>query len=86
MVRTQWPVRLGDDSEVQPDISVVKVREDYYRTRHPRATDLQGEEIHFHRTPAEGKYATSFSTKYPGEVALGSLPGVSVDFSKLRLD
>lgn len=40
MVRTQWPVRLSDDTEVQPDLSVVRAREDYYRTRHPVAADV----------------------------------------------
>ena len=40
MVRTQWPVRLSDETEVQPDLSVVRAREDYYRTRHPVAADV----------------------------------------------
>lgn len=39
IVRTQWPVRLGDETEVQPDISVVRPRMDYYRKSHPRAAD-----------------------------------------------
>lgn len=121
MVRTQWPVRLGSDSEVQPDISVVRAREDYYRTGHPSAADvlllvevsdstlrfdrevkvslyarcgvpelwvvdLQNEKIHFHRTPAGGKYATLSSAEAPGETAIRSLPGISVNLSKLILD
>ena len=121
MVRTQWPVRLGDDTEVQPDLSVVRPREDYYRTAHPRAADvlllveisdstlrydrevkvalyarsgipevwivdLQGEQVHFHRTPAEGRYAAQSSTGAPGEAPIGSLAGVSVDLSRLELD
>jgi Uma2 family endonuclease len=35
IVRTQWPVRLSEYSEVQPDISVVKLRDDYYESSHP---------------------------------------------------
>jgi Uma2 family endonuclease len=121
MVRTQWPVRLNDDTEVQPDISVVRVRDDYYRAGHPSASDvlllvevsdstlrydrevkvslyarcgipevwivdLQGERIHFHRTPAEGRYTTLSSVESPGVTAIGSLPGICVDLSKLKLD
>jgi Uma2 family endonuclease len=121
MVRTQWPVRLSDDTEVQPDVSVVRVREDYYRTSHPSAVDvlllvevsdstlrydrevkvslyarcgvpevwvvdLQGERIHFHRTPAEGRYLTLSSVDSPSETAIASLTGVSVDLSQLKLD
>ena len=40
IVRTQWPVRLSDDLEVQPDITVVKLRDDYYESRHPTAADV----------------------------------------------
>jgi Uma2 family endonuclease len=121
MVRTQWPVRLNDDTEVQPDISVVRVRDDYYRSGHPSAADvlvlvevsdstlrydrevkvsiyarcgipevwvvdLQSERIHFYRTPVEGRYAPVSSVELLGETAIGSLPGINVDLSKLKLD
>jgi len=39
IVRAQLPLRLGDDSEPQPDITVVAPRADRYRSSHPRAAD-----------------------------------------------
>lgn len=121
MVRTQWPVRLSDDTEVQPDVSVVRARDDYYRTRHPDAADtlllvevsdstlrydrevkaalyarfgvpelwivdLRDEQIHFHRSPADGKYTAVTSTRTPAAAAVGSLAGIDVDLSRLKLD
>lgn len=38
-VRVQLPVKLSDKSEPEPDISIVRVREDYYETAHPQADD-----------------------------------------------
>ena len=35
IVRAQSPVHLGDHSEPQPDLSILKPREDYYATAHP---------------------------------------------------
>ena len=35
----QNPVRLGDFSEPVPDIALLKLRDDYYATRHPTPTD-----------------------------------------------
>jgi Uma2 family endonuclease len=40
IVRQQLPVRLGLDSEPQPDVAVVTPRADYYRTGHPTAADV----------------------------------------------
>jgi Uma2 family endonuclease len=40
IVRQQLPVRLGDDSEPQPDIAVVKARSDHYKASHPTAADV----------------------------------------------
>jgi Uma2 family endonuclease len=39
IVRTQWPLRLSEHSEVQPDLAVVKFRDDYYVSAHPTADD-----------------------------------------------
>jgi hypothetical protein len=39
LVRQDKPIRLGNDSEPQPDIAVVKARDDYYESGHPEATD-----------------------------------------------
>ena len=39
IVRAQLPLRLGDDSEPQPDIAVVAPRADRYRSSHPMAGD-----------------------------------------------
>jgi Uma2 family endonuclease len=38
-VRTQQVVRLSDRSEPQPDISLVKLRDDFYKKKHPGAED-----------------------------------------------
>jgi Uma2 family endonuclease len=40
IVRVQNPVRLNDYSEPQPDITILKRREDFYRNGHPRPEDV----------------------------------------------
>jgi len=40
IVRVQNPVRLDDYSEPQPDITVLKRRDDFYRHAHPRPEDV----------------------------------------------
>jgi Uma2 family endonuclease len=40
LVRTQNPIVLDDFSEPEPDVSVLKSREDYYRDAHPRPQDV----------------------------------------------
>lgn len=40
VVATQNPVRLGDLSEPQPDLAVLRFREDFYRSAHPTAADV----------------------------------------------
>lgn len=40
MVRTQNPVILNNFSEPEPDIAVVKVKENYYADRHPSPEDI----------------------------------------------
>jgi Uma2 family endonuclease len=40
IVRTQSPIVLDDFSEPEPDVSVLKFREDYYRGAHPRPNDV----------------------------------------------
>jgi Uma2 family endonuclease len=39
-VRVQNPVQLDDYSEPQPDIAVLKRRDDFYRHAHPRPEDV----------------------------------------------
>lgn len=39
LIRTQNPLRLDKHSEPQPDISVLKRRDDFYKSRHPRPAD-----------------------------------------------
>src|SRR5258705_153469 len=39
-VRVQNPVRLSESSEPQPDVAVVRAREDFYRSGHPTASDI----------------------------------------------
>ena len=41
LVRTQNPIVLDDFSEPQPDIAVLKFRDDRYRATHPRPDDIQ---------------------------------------------
>jgi Uma2 family endonuclease len=40
IVRVQNPIRLDDYSEPQPDISLLKRRDDFYRHGHPRPEDV----------------------------------------------
>ena len=39
-VRSQYPVRLNDGSEPQPDLALVKPRTDHYSERHPTPEDV----------------------------------------------
>jgi Uma2 family endonuclease len=40
ILSSQLPVRLGRSSEPQPDLAVLKPREDFYDTAHPQAEDV----------------------------------------------
>lgn len=40
MVTMGNPVGLGDDSEPQPDVTVLRWRDDFYATAHPEAKDV----------------------------------------------
>lgn len=40
MVRTQQPVSLDERSEPEPDVTVVRPRDDYYTSAHPRPDDV----------------------------------------------
>jgi Uma2 family endonuclease len=39
-VIAQHPVRLDEYSEPQPDLALLRRRDDFYRERHPRAADV----------------------------------------------
>lgn len=40
LVRVQDPLRLGEESEPQPDLALVKPRADFYSSSHPRPEDV----------------------------------------------
>lgn len=40
LVNCQNPIRLGEFSEQQPDLTVLRYRADFYREAHPRAEDV----------------------------------------------
>jgi Uma2 family endonuclease len=40
IVRVQNPIRLGEQSEPQPDLCLLRPRRDYYRRSHPTAADV----------------------------------------------
>ncbi|HEY9824277.1 MAG TPA: Uma2 family endonuclease [Stenomitos sp.] len=40
IVRTQNPIRLSNNSEPQPDIAILRRREDFYATGHPQPEDI----------------------------------------------
>ena len=40
VVRVQNPLRLDDGSELQPDVMLLKWRDDYYGSGHPRPADV----------------------------------------------
>lgn len=41
IVSTQAPIRLDDFSEPQPDIALLKFRQDFYREAHPQPQDVR---------------------------------------------
>ncbi|QIR35624.1 Uma2 family endonuclease [Tolypothrix sp. PCC 7910] len=40
IVAAQNPIRLNDSSETQPDVALLKPRDDFYATAHPRTQDI----------------------------------------------
>ena len=40
IVRTQNPIRLSDDSEPQPDLALLRRRNDFYEMGHPQPEDI----------------------------------------------
>lgn len=40
IVRTQGAIRISDDSEPEPDIALLRFREDFYATSQPTPTDI----------------------------------------------
>ena len=40
LVRVQGPVRLAEHSEPQPDVTLLRLREDFYATAHPGPEDV----------------------------------------------
>lgn len=40
IVWNQSPIQLGDFSEPEPDLTILRYREDFYRTRHPQVDDV----------------------------------------------
>lgn len=40
IISTQSPIRLSDFSEPQPDVAILKFRQDYYREGHPGPADV----------------------------------------------
>jgi len=118
LVRCQWPIRLGDDSEPQPDIALVRPRENFYEDRHPTAADtllvievsattlnddlrtklrlyarhgipeywvvdVVSQRLHVFRRPCGAGYEEAVSVDRPREVEITTLPGISVDLSKI---
>jgi Uma2 family endonuclease len=40
LLSPQNPIRLGEYSEPQPDMTILRLRDDFYRTAHPRPEDV----------------------------------------------
>ncbi|ESA33788.1 hypothetical protein N836_20085 [Leptolyngbya sp. Heron Island J] len=40
LIRVQSPIRLSDNSEPQPDVSILKRRDDFYEGGHPTPTEI----------------------------------------------
>ena len=40
LIRVQLPLRLGEMSELEPDVAIVRARPDFYSARHPSADDV----------------------------------------------
>ena len=63
VISVQDPIRLGDFSEPQPDIAIVRPRDDFYRHGHPIPTDIlllievADTSLHYDRTVKGPLYA-----------------------------
>lgn len=117
VVSVQAPIRLGERSEPQPDLALLKPRADFYAQSHPTPADvllvievsdttlrydrsvkvplyarhgvpevwvidLEGNLIHFFRSPSGEAYADVSSTRRPGTTPL-PVAGAAVDLSGL---
>jgi Uma2 family endonuclease len=83
-VRVQNPIRLGADCEPQPDVALLRPRQDRYASALPRAEDvLPNNRLHLYTSPAAGGYLETRSLARPGVLAPGPLPGCLVDLSGL---
>lgn len=81
LVFSQSPVHLNDLSEPQPDISVLRFREDYYRRSHPTSDD-----IHFLIEVADSSTEYDRRIKIPLYARSGIAEAWLVDLTKSALE
>ena len=66
IVRTRGPVQVGEYSQLQPDIAVIRERPDFYADHHPTAADVL-----FLVEVADTSYRAELDAKTPVYVAGG---------------
>lgn len=80
IVRVQEPLRLSDRTELEPDIAIVRRRQDYYATAHPSAADtLLAIEV------AESSLAYDRDVKLPLYAGAGVPEAWLVDLAKRQV-
>ena len=81
IVAVQDPIRLGGHSEPQPDLAILKPREDFYASGHPRPADiLLVIEV------ADTSQETDRTTKLPLYARAGIAEAWLVDLEKGRVE
>ncbi len=73
------PVVLGEFSEPQPDLMLLKRRDDFYSGAHPVA----GRRIHTYREPAAKGYACSLGFTAADSLAPQAFPDVRIAVGEL---
>ena len=84
IVSPQNPLLLEPHSEPEPDITLLKPREDFYKNTlpHPQI-DLSRDAIECYRHPTPGGYRAVQTARSPGRIAASRLPGVEIAVADL---
>ena len=89
IVAVQDPIRLGGHSEPQPDLAILKPREDFYASGHPRPADILLVIDNLYRHVQAGmdtSQETDRTTKLPLYARAGIAEAWLVDLEKGRVE
>jgi Uma2 family endonuclease len=82
IVRVQGSVPARPRSEPQPDVAVLRNREDFYRTAHPEAGEVFLI-IEIHRDPRESAYVDTRVVGGGDDLTCPSFPGVTLTVNEI---